>query len=64
MNGIEMIQAIRKEPKNAALPIIMLTTEGHPELIAAAKAAGAKGWIIKPFKAEMLIAAAKKITGG
>lgn len=64
MNGIEMLQSLKKEPKYAKIPIVVLTTEGQPELIQSAKAAGAKGWIVKPFKPEMLVAAAKRLTGG
>jgi two-component system, chemotaxis family, chemotaxis protein CheY len=63
MNGIDMVANIKREPKYAALPVIMLTTEGQPELIARAKAAGAKGWIIKPFKPELLVATIKKLAG-
>lgn len=62
MNGLEMLEKIRLETKNAALPVVMLTTEGQPELVERAKKAGAKGWIVKPFKAELLVAAAKKLT--
>jgi two-component system chemotaxis response regulator CheY len=61
MNGIEMVEAARSTPQGANLPIIMLTTEGQPEMIQRAKAAGAKGWIIKPFKAELLLAAVNKL---
>jgi two-component system chemotaxis response regulator CheY len=39
----------------------MLTTEGQPELIQKAKALGAVGWIIKPFKPDLLISVAKKL---
>jgi two-component system chemotaxis response regulator CheY len=40
----------------------MLTTEGQPQLIHRLKSSGAKGWIMKPFKPDALIAAAKKLT--
>jgi two-component system chemotaxis response regulator CheY len=41
----------------------MLTTEGNPDLVRTAKACGARGWMVKPFKPELLVAAARKITG-
>ncbi|MFQ5598637.1 MAG: response regulator [Nitrospiria bacterium] len=62
MNGLDMVVEIKKSPNNASLPILMLTTEGHPSLIKKAKEAGAIGWIVKPFNATQLIATAKKLT--
>jgi len=61
MNGLEMLEAIKRDGKNANLPCVMLTTECQPQLIERAKKAGAKGWIIKPFKAELLVAAVTKL---
>jgi two-component system chemotaxis response regulator CheY len=61
MNGLEMVEAVRAKATPATMPIIMLTTEGDPALVARAKLAGAKGWIVKPFKPELLVAAAKKL---
>lgn len=62
MNGIEMIKKVKADGANEALPILMLTTEGAKELIMQAKAAGASGWIVKPFKADLLVAAVQKLT--
>lgn len=61
MNGIEMVADVKADARFESLPIIMLTTEGAKELIQKAKAAGACGWIVKPFKADMLVAAVKKL---
>lgn len=58
MNGIEFAEKIA-----GTLPIVMLTTEGRPELITRAKAAGAKGWMVKPFKSEHLLSVVKKLVG-
>lgn len=60
MSGIEFLERLRQDGQ--AVPVVMLTTEGQPELIQRAKALGAKGWIVKPFKPELLVAAAKKLT--
>ena len=60
MNGIEFLEKL--SASGSSIPVVMLTTEGQPELIQRAKALGAKGWIVKPFKPELLVAAARKLT--
>jgi two-component system chemotaxis response regulator CheY len=62
MGGIEFLKSLRKQEQYAALPVVMLTTEGQPQLMQQAKALGAKGWIVKPFRPEMLIAVVQKLT--
>lgn len=59
MNGIEMVE--KMTGTGTTVPIIMLTTEGAADLIDKAKAAGAKGWLVKPFKPDQLIAAVGKL---
>lgn len=61
MNGLDFLENFRKEEKFRAIPAVFLTTEAHPDLVARAKSLNAKGWIIKPFKADLLMAAAKKL---
>ena len=53
MNGIEFLEQLGTKGGNK-IPVIMLTTEGEPDLIQRAKALGAKGWLLKPFKPEYL----------
>jgi two-component system, chemotaxis family, chemotaxis protein CheY len=63
MNGLEMLETLKRNPAHALLPVVMLTTEGQPALIDRAKKAGAKGWIVKPFKAELMLSAVRRIAG-
>jgi two-component system chemotaxis response regulator CheY len=60
MNGIEFLERLNAD--GSGVPVVMLTTEGQPELIQRAKALGAKGWIVKPFKPDLLVAVARKLT--
>jgi two-component system chemotaxis response regulator CheY len=63
MNGLDMLAAVRVDASNADLPIVMLTTEGKADLIQRARESGAKGWIVKPFKPDQLVAVVRKIVG-
>jgi two-component system chemotaxis response regulator CheY len=63
LNGLEMLAAVKQDGKHASLPIVMLTTEAQPALVEQAKRHGAKGWIVKPFKPESLVAAVRKLVG-
>jgi two-component system chemotaxis response regulator CheY len=63
MNGLEMIREIRKLPVQAGTPIIFLTTESDDGLKQEAKAAGATGWLVKPFVAENLLKVTRKVLG-
>ena len=63
MNGLEVLAKIHETEPDLQTPIIMLTTEAQPELLQQAKRAGAKGWIVKPFRPEMLVAAARRLAG-
>ncbi len=63
LNGLEFLTRLRETSPQCSVPIIMLTTEAELELVARAKAAGARGWIVKPFKPHMLLAAVRKLTG-
>ncbi len=63
MDGLTMIEELRKIPAHSGLPIIFLTTESDASMKQRAKAAGATGWITKPFEAENLVKIVKKVLG-
>ena len=54
MTGIELLQAIRAEPKLKGLPVLMVTAENNREQIIAAAQAGVNGYVVKPFTANTL----------
>jgi two-component system, chemotaxis family, chemotaxis protein CheY len=56
MNGIELIRALRAETDYRMTPILMLTTESDLTKRREGKAAGATGWIVKPFFPDQLVA--------
>ena len=60
MGGLEMLTGLPAEGTGPV--IVMLTTEAQPALIRRARELGAVGWIVKPFKADLLIAAVNKLT--
>ncbi len=55
MNGYEFVQAARREPALASLPIIMVTTETEMDRVAMALEAGVNEYVMKPFTADVLV---------
>lgn len=62
LGGLQLLEALNEKGKVPALPVVMLTTEGQPALMQRAKAAGARGWLVKPFKAAALVATLRRLT--
>lgn len=61
MDGLTMAEKVRAELKNTTVNIIMLTTENSPMMKERGRAAGIKGWIVKPFKGDAVIGTFKKL---
>lgn len=61
MDGIELTRQLRALPGYQRTPILLLTTESAPEKKAEGRAAGATGWIIKPFQQDQLLAVISKV---
>lgn len=61
VNGIELVRQVRSNPACKFIPIIMLTTESEDEKKKEGKAAGATGWIVKPFKPDQLLMVVEKL---
>jgi two-component system chemotaxis response regulator CheY len=61
MDGLELTRKLRALPQYKFVPIVLLTTESHPEKKQEGKAAGATAWIVKPFTPDQLLAVVKKV---
>ncbi len=61
LDGIELIYALRNLPNYRFVPLLVLTTESGRDMKMQGKAAGATGWIVKPFDPDQLIATIKKV---
>jgi two-component system chemotaxis response regulator CheY len=63
LDGIGLIKRLRANPACKGIPIIMLTTESQDSRKQEGKAAGATGWIVKPFATQQLLAVVKRVLG-
>lgn len=63
MDGLELIKALRDLPQYRRTPILVLTTESSDTLKAQCKAAGATGWLVKPFNPQKLLEVVNKVIG-
>ena len=63
MDGLTMAEKIRTELGNAAVRIVMLTTEDNAEMRERGKAIGVTGWIVKPFRGEAVLGPFRKLCG-
>ena len=61
MDGITFLKELKNLPNYKFTPVIMLTTESQEAKKQEGKLAGAKAWIVKPFKPEILLAAVEKL---
>lgn len=62
LGGLDMLKVV-PEPVRARMIFVMLTSEADPRLVQIAKVLGARGWIVKPFKPEVLLAKIQKLLG-
>jgi len=63
MDGIELLRIMKANPVLKFTPVVMLTTEGADKKKREGQAAGAKAWMVKPFKPDTLVKVVKKIIG-
>lgn len=63
MDGLTLIKSLRGMPSYKSVPILMLTTESGDAMKAQGKAAGATGWLVKPFDPAKLLEVTKKVIG-
>ena len=63
MDGLALIKSLRALPQYASTPILMLTTESSDAMKSQGRAAGATGWLVKPFDPQKLIEVVRKVIG-
>ena len=63
MDGLTLIKNLRAMPNYRNVPILMLTTESGDAMKQQGKAAGAPGWLVKPFDPAKLLEVTKKVIG-
>lgn len=63
MDGLTLIKSLRSLPQYKSTPILMLTTEAGDTMKAQGRAAGATGWLVKPFDPAKLLEVTKKVIG-
>jgi two-component system chemotaxis response regulator CheY len=63
MDGLTLIKHLRELGSYQKVPILMLTTESSDDMKAKGKAAGANGWLVKPFDPKRLIEVVQKVIG-
>jgi len=61
MDGISFLKAVREHPSYKFTPVIMLTTEAGEDKKKEGQAAGARAWVVKPFRPEQLLVAVSKL---
>lgn len=63
MDGLTLIKSLRSLPQYKTVPILMLTTESSDAMKSQGRAAGATGWLVKPFDPQKLVEVVKKVIG-
>lgn len=63
MDGLTLIKSLRTLPAHMRTPIVVLTTEASDAMKAQGRAAGATGWMVKPFDPNKLLEIANKVMG-
>lgn len=61
MDGITLIRELRAKPTYKFIPILLLTTESQDTKKQEGKAAGATGWMVKPFNTDQLLTVVRKV---
>ena len=61
MDGITFVKTVKQRPAYRFTPVVMLTTESQESKKAEGQAAGAKAWVVKPFRPEQMLGVVQKL---